>query len=172
MPFFDVSKGDDPPDAVLTTETGPVGVECTGMTIGARRGAHGLFRRIRQMIASQPPAAFAALSGHMVYMWFNDSDSVLTRPHRQNDEAAAHELVEALVSYRPQPENLWGPREGLGLPKQAPDLKMHKTTAGASFYCTPIVAAAPSTVMFTTAGFEVSFAFTTTHVAEVEWATL
>ncbi len=171
VPFFDVAKGGDPPDAVITTESGPVGVECTGLTIGARRGAHGLFRHIRRTIASQPPAAFAALSGHMVYMWFNESDSVLTRPHRQNDEAAAKELVEALASYCPQAENLWVP-EGSGPPQQAPDLKMHKTSAGASFYCTPIVTAAPSTVLFTTAGFEVSLAFTTTHVADKEWAAL
>lgn len=171
IPFLDVAKGNDPPDAVITTSEGQLGVECTGLTIGARRGAHGLFRHIRRMIALQPPVVFAALSGHMVYMWFNESDSVLTRPYRQNDEAAAKELVEALAAYRPQPENFWRP-EGSGIPRQAPDLKMHKTTAGASFYCTPIVTAAPSTVLFTTAGFEISFAFTTTHVAEQEWVAL
>jgi hypothetical protein len=49
---------------------------------------------------------------------------------------------------------------------------MHKTTAGASFYCTPIVAAAPATVLFTIAGFEVGFAFTTMHEAEAEWVAL
>lgn len=171
LPYVDVAKGGDPPDAVVTTASGLVGVECTGLTIGARRGAHALFRHIRRTIAQQPPAAFAALAGHIVYMWFNETDSVLTRPYRQNDDAVAKELVGALATYRPQPENLWRP-EASGIPQQAPGLKMHKTSAGASFYCTPIVTAAPSTVLFTTAGFEIGFAFTTTHVAEQEWAAL
>jgi hypothetical protein len=170
-PFFDVAKGGDPPDAVVTTEHGTLGVECTGLTIGARRGAHGLFRNIRQALASQPPALFGALGGHMVYMWFNESDSVLTRPYRRSDTEAANELVEALVRYHPQPEQLWVPG-GTGPPEQAPDLKMYKTTAGASFYCAPIVACAPETVLFTVAGFEVGFAYTTMHEAEAEWNTL
>jgi len=169
-PFAGVMKGNDPPDMQATTVDGVLGLECMTLTISARRQAQALFRNVRQLVMQQDPAAFQALAGHIVHMWFNDEDSALARPHARSDHDAAIQLVQALAQYRPNTESLTRWRGEL--PLEAPELPLHKTDAGASFYCTPIFFATPATALFSIAGFELSLAYTTQHSLKAEWDSL
>jgi hypothetical protein len=164
--FTQVGEGSDPPDAVVDIAGTKVGLECTRLTIPERLGVHGLFRTVRQRLATFDPENFAALAGHFVYMWFNDADSVLVRPYRKTDEQEALELIQALASYQPEPVAMWVP-DG-AVPEQAPELPMHRTDAGASFYSIPFAFSCPDTVLFSYAGFELGCAYTTHHHADDE----
>jgi hypothetical protein len=170
LPFVNVRPGNDPPDVLVDTTEGTVGVECTRLALQDRLAAHGLFQAVRQRIGQVPPEHFAALHGHVVYLWFNDADSALSRPFRASDEAAAVDLVRALASYRPNTGNLW--ITGKALPDPAPTLPMQSTPAGARFYALPFVNAVPDTVLSNYAGFELGLAFTTRHEAVAEWGSL
>lgn len=168
-PFVGVFQGTDPPDVFVETESGRVGLECMTLSVSERRGAHALFRNIRRLVAMNPDM-FCALAGHVVHMWFNDEDSALCRPHAQTDEAAALMIARALAEYRPNDALVV--RQGVGMPAKMPELPLSKTDAGASFYSTPMIGAAPDTPLFSLAGFELSMAYTTTHTAHAEWEAL
>lgn len=168
-PFIGVLKGGDPPDVFVETESGRVGLECMTLSVNERRGAHALFRNIRRLVAGSPDS-FYALAGHIVHMWFNDDDSVLSRPHAQTDEAAALMIARALAEYRPNDTALM--QQGMDMPARMPELPLSKTDAGASFYSTPMIGAAPDTPLFSLTGFELSMAYTTTHTVRAEWEAL
>jgi hypothetical protein len=170
LPFVNVRPGNDPPDVLADTPEGTLGIECTRLALRDRLAAHGLFQAVRQRIGQVPPENFAALHGHVVYLWFNDGDSALSRPFRASDEAAAADLVQELAGYRPNTGDLW--ITGSALPDRAPPLPMQSTSAGASFYALPFVNAVPDTVLSNYAGFELGFAFTTRHEAAAEWGHL
>lgn len=170
QPFSTVQEGANPPDLVARGSEGPTALECTRLAIAARQAAHGLFRAVKQRILRIGPEFFPALSGHIVYLWFNDTDSALNLPFRSSDDAAAVELVKALAEYRPDTNNLWVP--GGELPDPAPQLPIHATSAGASFYCLPLVGSVPDSVLFNTGGFEVGLAYTTVHDLSEEAAHL
>ncbi len=148
-------------------------MECTRFTVRSRQAAHGLFRAIRERVARAEPELFSALSGRVVYMWFNGDDSFLSLPHRKSNDEAAEELVQALASYRPDPVStkaMW-----LNMTDSAPDappLQLHKTTAGASFYSLPMVGSVPDSLFFNFAGFELGFAYTTSHRVTAETSRL
>jgi hypothetical protein len=169
-PFWKVREGADPPDVLADTPEGSLGLECTRFAIPARQQAHGLFRAIRQRIATVSPEHFAAVAGHVVYMWFNDDGSSLGLPFGRPEEEAARTLVQALAEYRPSPEQLWV--AGNGLPEQAPQLPLIHTEHGAAFYCIPMTSSTPDSMLFSYAGFEIGLAFTTTHQADTEWSNL
>lgn len=158
-PFVNVRSGEDPPDMVATTATGDLGIECRRLTIQSRQAAHGLFRAVRRRIFSVNPERFAALRGHTVYLWFNDDDSALALPFRKTDDEAATALVEALAAYQPDPTAMW--ITGDQIPDVAPDPRIHKTDAGASFYAIPFAGAVPESMLSEVAGFEIGLAYTT-----------
>ena len=166
--FRNLRVGDNPPDFLADTERGIVGVECTRLALQERLWAHGLFREVRRRIESVPPERFAALSGHMVYMWFNQANSVSSRPFPPSDEDAAVELVEALAEYKPDPAPLWR-AAGTPAPPKAPIVPERTTSAGATFYSVPFVGSAPDTPLFQSAGFELGLAYSTQHDAATEW---
>src|SRR5206468_3152402 len=115
QPFYKVREGGNPPDVLVDTADGTLGLECTRLTIESRQFANALFRALRQHIAAVPPEDFAALTGHLIYIWFNDEGSLLTGPHPRSDAAAIEALVRALVEYRPSGQDLWvpeGPSQG------------------------------------------------------------
>jgi hypothetical protein len=170
LSFVNVRPGNDPPDVLVDTPEGTLGLECTRLALKDRLAAHGLFQGVRQRIAQIAPENFADLQGHVVYLWFDDSDSALSRPFRASDEAAAVDLVQALAGYRPDTGDLW--ITGKALPDPAPRLPMQSTSAEAKFYALPFVNAVPDTVLFNYAGFELGLAFTTRHEAEDEWGCL
>ena len=170
LPFVNVRAGGDPPDVLVDTPEGTLGLECTRLALQDRLGAYGLFQAVRQRIAQVPPEHFAYLHGHVVYLWFNDSDSALTKPFRASDEAAAVDLVQELAAYRPSTGDLW--ITGNALPDPAPRLPTQSTHAGARFYAVPFVNAVPDTVFSNYAGFELGLAFTTRHEAAAEWERL
>ena len=167
--FASILPGDDPPDAVVTTDGGSIGVEATSLTIEPRRAVHGLFVDLRARLVAQDPVIFAKLRGHVIYVWFTDPlDDGLARPFRRSDDEAIGGLVTELASYEPQSQQMWVPT-GL-MPEQAPALPIGETDGGAKFYAIPIVAAAPSSMLFTIAGFEIGLAFTTTLTAQSAWS--
>lgn len=169
VPFVGVSKGNDPPDIVATTKDGPIGIECMTFSLGQRRRAQGLFRNIRQMVAANPDS-FLHLAGSVVHMWFSDEDSVLTRPHSQNDRVSAEKLARALAQYRPNGEEMLRHRDEI--PEQAPDFGFVTTEAGATFYSVPMAGAAPVSGLFSLLGFELSMSFSTLHSEKEEWRSL
>lgn len=169
-PFWNVQRGDNPPDVVVETPDGRLGLECTRFAIESRQKAHGLFRLVRQRIGKVNPEHFAALGGQMVYMWFNDDEKSLGRPFGRSENEAAEILVDALATYRPNPEQLWV--EGGGLPDPAPELPLIRTDQGVAFYCVPMVNSVPDSTLFAYGGFEIGLAYTTTHPLRTEWAGL
>jgi hypothetical protein len=167
-PFVDVRPGDDPPDVVVTDLDGSMlGLECTRFTIESRLEAHGLFQAVRRRLGQANPAQFTALAGQVVYLWFNEDDSALAKPHRTTDEEAAAELVLALADYRPEPYRMWIDTSA-PMPDPAPQLPLHMTDAGAAFYSVPMINAVPDSVLYSNFGFELGLAYTTSHAAEAE----
>lgn len=169
-PFHRVRQGDDPPDVLVDNADRTLGLECTRLAIERRQASHGLFQNVRARVASIPPEQFASLRGQVVYLWFNDEDSALSQPFRKGDDAAAQTLVEALIDYTPDPDQLWVGATG-PLPTN-PEPKLARTDAGAAFYCVPMVGAVPDSPLFATAGFELQFAYSTSHTPRDEWALL
>jgi hypothetical protein len=166
--FSDIQPGDDPPDTIAQTAAGRIGVESTALTIQGRREAHGLFMKLRQRLQASEPAAFAKLVGHLVYVWFEDPGVPgIALPHKRSDESALEALAAALAEYEPQTQQLWVPSGPL--PQQAPDLPLAGTSAGAKFYAVPFMSAAPSSMLFSLAGFELGLALTTFLTAEEAW---
>ena len=124
LPFVNVRAGGDPPDVLVDTPEGTLGLACARLALQDRLGAYGLFQAVRQRIAQVPPEHFAYLHGHVVYLWFNDSDSSLTKPFRASDEAAAVDLVQELAAYRPSTGDLW--ITGNALPDPAPGFRPNR----------------------------------------------
>lgn len=166
--FWDVQEGADPPDVTVTSPAGTVGMECTRLTLPERQAAHGLFRAVRQEIARVAPEHFSKLAGHVVYIWFEDNHSHISRPFARPDKEAAADLVRALAEYRPAPDALLT----TDLPDPAPELPTERTDAGATFYSVPMVGAVPDSLLFNCAGFEIGMAVTTSHSASLEWERL
>ena len=166
--FADVQPGGDPPDVTALTDAGSIGVESTALTIEGRREAHGLFIEVRRRLQASEPAAFAKLVGHLVYIWFEDPGAPgITLPHRRSDDTALDALVAALAEYEPQTQQLWIPSGPLL--QRAPELPLAETSAGAKFYAVPLVSAAPSSMLFSLAGFELGLAFTSFFTADEAW---
>ncbi len=169
-PFWNVQQGGDPPDVIVETQDGVLGIECTRFAIPMRQRAHGLFRAIRQRIGMTGPEHFAAVAGQVVYMWFNDDDASQGLPFARPETEAAQTLVESLAEYRPTPEQLW--IASGNLPDRAPELPLIRTGHGAAFYCIPMMNSVPDTMLFSYAGFEVGLAYTTSHQSATEWESL
>ncbi len=170
--FSNVRPGPHPnqaPDTTVTTDQGILGVESTCLTLGDRRGAHGLFQRLRRRVLEQEPAAFVKLAGYMIYVWFEEPGGPpgLALPLRKNDDAAAMELLRELADYTPSPGQMWVPSGGL--PEQAPPLPLATTPKGVKFYAVPLVGNVPSTMLYTFAGFELGLAYTSLRTAQAAW---
>jgi hypothetical protein len=109
------------------------------------------------------------LAGHLVYLWFQrDEASGLEKPHKPSDVPAVDALLNALADYEPRTEQLWVPAGPL--PERAPESPLRETSAGARFYALPLVGAAPSSMLFTLAVFELGLAYTTFLTADSVWA--
>jgi hypothetical protein len=170
--FSNVRPGPHPdkaPDTTATTDQGILGVESTSLTLNDRRGAHSLFGQLRRRILEQDPAVFAKLAGHMIYVWFEEPAGLpgLALPLKKNDEEAAMELLRELAAYAPQPGQMWVPSGAF--PEQAPQPHLATTPEGARFYANPLLVNAPSTMLFTIAGFELGLAYTSLFTARVAW---
>jgi hypothetical protein len=166
--FANVQPGGDPPDAVAQTADGWQGVEATALTLQDLRQAHALFSALRQRLQASEPVAFGKLLGHVVYVWFDSPKSPADRPFRRSDEAALDALVEALAAYKPQPQKLYSAEDPPSDPMEP--LPLHITDDGAKFYAVPLQGAAPSSMLFTIAGFEIALAHSVLLTAADAWA--
>jgi hypothetical protein len=170
--FRDVQPGPDPPDATVMTDAGPMGVECTLLTIGDRRAAHNLFLQLRERLQASDPVHFAQLAGHVVYVWFRDADlpdGPPILPHRRRDAAALDALVQELAEYVPDDEAL---RQPAGGEKAAEVLTMPlaDTAEGARFYAVPLTGGAPGSMLYTLAGFDIGLAYSSVLTAGDVWS--
>lgn len=169
--FADIQPGGDPPDTTVQIDAGRMGVESTALTIEDRREVHGLFLQLRRRLQTNEAAAFSKLAGHLVYVWFESAEQLsLAKPHKRSDISALDALVKALAEYEPKSEQLW--ISSGQLPEKAPELPLADTAAGARFYAVPLVAATPSSMLFTITGFELGLAYTTFLTAEAAWREL
>ena len=117
--FHAAEKGGDPPDATVHIGDQQVGWELTTFSIASRRLAHDLFMRVRGKVALQQRHRVSHLAGHIIYMWFGAAGQGSGLPYRRNDDAAADQLVEALVQYQPDPAHYTVEAQG-GPPAQLP----------------------------------------------------
>jgi hypothetical protein len=166
----DVQPGDDPPDATVLTDAGRVGVESTSLTVESRRGVHGLFAQLRRGLQEAEPALFAKLAGHIVYVWFQESEipGPPVKPHKRSDTPALDALIQELADYEPATEEL---RHHPGpAPQTMPELPLADTPAGARFYAVPLLGGAPGSMLFTLAGFDIALVYTTLLTAEEAWS--
>lgn len=166
--FDEAAAGRDPPDAIVITDHGQLGVDCTALAVQDRRHVHALFARLRNRLMELPRKRVAHLAGLAVYIWFAYGESESARPFRRKHAAAIQEMINALLDYRPDPDRLLLVGDK-GLPEQAPDLGITHTSSGASFYAVPLTNAVPVTSLFSSAGFEIGLAYTTVHYASSGW---
>ena len=166
--FSTIKQGADPPDALVTTSRGTVGIEATALTLQDRRGVHGLFHQFRRELLRREPAAFSKLVGHVVYVWFEAPDDPgLAKPHKKSDEDAVSELLTELCAYEPDSEQMRVPIRTL--PEQAPPIPLATTQAGARFFAYPFLGGVPSSMLATIAGFDVGIVHTTLITAQAGW---
>jgi hypothetical protein len=170
--FSNVRPNLDPnkaPDTTVTTDQGELGVEVTCLTLNDRRQAHALFQLLRRRVLECEPALFAKLAGHVIYVWFEEPGGTpgLTLPLRKDDDEAVADLLQELASYTPQPGQMWVPSGPP--PEQVPQPHLATTPKGARFYASPLIANAPSTMLFTFCGFELGLAYTSILTAEAAW---
>jgi hypothetical protein len=166
--FSNVRPGDDPPDALVDTDAGTLGVESTSLTIESRRGVHALFGDLRQRLLQVDPVRFVKLAGTVVYVWFKSpTDEGLDRPPRRADDEQVQDLLNGLADYEPRHSQLLVPPGPL--PQQAPHPNLSETPSGAQFYAVPLQGSAPGSILFTVAGFEVGVAYTTILTAPDAW---
>ena len=166
LPFGANDAGGDPPDFVVTTDAGLIGVDCTAFALPQRRHALSLFGKLKGRLAALNPAAFAHLGGFMLYVWFEDEPSA-GLPFRRGDDEAADELLAALFEYRPDPEQLVV--GGNAIPDQLPPMGKVQTPSGATFYAVPMQEAMPDTVFAAMFGFELGLGLTTEHSPVDSW---
>jgi hypothetical protein len=162
----------DPPDFFAWQEDGArVGVELAAFSIEERRQAQALFGVLKKRLIDQQRHRTGHLAGTCVVVRFGEGQNPNTRPPRTTDEAAADELIEALVTYRPDVERL---RVDLadGGPVQLPPLGDITTPRQATFFAMPLLNASPTGLFHTLTGFEIALSYTTCHTAATVGETL
>ena len=170
--FHAIEKGNNPPDATVHIGDRQFGWELTTFSVQSRRLAHDLFMRVRGKIAFQQRHRVGHLTGHIVYMWFGMADQKTGLPYRRNDDAAVGQLVEALVSYQPDPTHYSVETQGAP-PDQLPTgFDAVNAPGDVSFFCTPFINAVPTSPLFSMTGLEVGLAYQSTHLAHSEWEKL
>jgi hypothetical protein len=94
LPFDEVTSGMNPPDFVVSTPSGPHGIECAAFALEKRRHAYDLFNRFRASLldaARQKP--FPHLANCSILIWFGSGNDL---PPKRNDRATVDALVDML----------------------------------------------------------------------------
>ena len=170
--FHAVEKGDNPPDATVHIGDQQVSWELTTFSIESRRLAHDLFMRVRGKVALQQRHRVSHLAGHIIYMWFGAEGQGSGLPYRRNDDAAADQLVEALVQYQPDPTHYTVETQG-GPPAQLPaGFDTVNAPGDVRFFCSPFMNAVPTSPLFSLTGLEIGLAYQSVHSAHTEWQKL
>jgi hypothetical protein len=162
----------DPPDFFATLPDGQrIGVELAAFAIEERRSAEALFRNLRDKLVLQHRHRTGHLTGCTVIVWYGKDQNPNTRPHKKTDDAAAEELIEALVAYRPDIEAL-RMEVASGMPLQMPSLGTETISADATFYAVPFLNAVPTGPFVSITGYNIVLAYTTVHTVASVTATL
>jgi hypothetical protein len=94
--IFDGARpGPDPPDFLVQTGEGEVGLEVTQFVLEDRAAAHAASRRLQAIALTRGPRRFRHLRGHVCYVAFDD------RPLPPRDSSAWEAAVDALERVRP-----------------------------------------------------------------------
>jgi hypothetical protein len=153
----------DPPDFFATMPDGQrVGVELAAFAIEERRSAEALFKNLRDKLVLQHRHSTGHLTGCTVIVWYGKDQNPTTRPHKKTDDAAAEELIEALVAYRPDITRL-RMQISAGMPLQMPPLGTETISADATFYAVPFLNAVPTGPFVSITGYNIVLAYTTVH---------
>ncbi|WP_131804062.1 hypothetical protein, partial [Pseudofrankia sp. BMG5.36] len=171
--FHAIEKGSDPPDVVAHLDNGvKVGWELTVFSIEERRAAHRLFGQVREALAFQQRHRVGHLIGYMVYIWFGTSTDLTGLPFRRNDHNALIELVDSLVSHRPDPTALLVEDGELPQNLKLAQLGLVRTPSDATYLSAPMLGGAPTSMFFALTGFELGLAFQSCHEAPAGWDSL
>jgi hypothetical protein len=155
----------DPPDFLVRGGEGKVkGLECAAFSIEERRGAQALFNNFKSKLVIQPRNRTGHLSGSSILTWFGRGQNPDSRPPKKNDDAAAKELISALVQYRPDMDTLRR-AFSIGMHPQMPPLATNQTPRDASFYSVPLLGAMPTGPFTSATGYDIALSYTTTHTA-------
>lgn len=155
----------DPPDFFAVLPDGQrIGVELAAFAIEERRSAEALFRNLRDKLVLQHRHRTGHLTGCTVIVWYGKDQNPNTRPHKKTDDAAAEELIEALVAYRPDIAAL-RMQVSKGIPLQMPPLGPETISADATFYAVPFLNAVPTGPFVSITGYNIVLAYTTVHTA-------
>lgn len=166
--FGNIREGPNPPDTLIDTDRGTIGVECTSMTIPALREAHGLFAQMRRAVAQSEPAYFANLRGHVVYVWFGaDGAEEIALPFPRSDQGSLDQLIVELGKFEPSRDSQWL-AQGEGLPEKL-SVEHFGSAPGAKFNAVPCVGAIPATLLFSFAGFELGLAYSKLVTIDDGW---
>jgi hypothetical protein len=96
LPFDVVTSGTNPPDFVVSTASGPHGIECAALALQKRRHAYDLFNRFRaSLLDAARQEQFPHLADCSVLAWFGSGNDL---PPKRNDQATVDKLVEMLRS--------------------------------------------------------------------------
>ncbi|MFF4988659.1 hypothetical protein ACFY19_15780 [Streptosporangium saharense] len=159
----------DPPDFHVLAGGKQAGCELTVLSIQQRRQAQALFFEVAKRLGLQHRHRIGHLTGYHVSMWFGTADDPTGLPFQRTDHDAHDRLVEALVAFQPDPDQLKAP--GGELPKQF-DARPVRTPDDASFFAVPLVGGVPASGLFGTTGISLGLAFQSDHTAQQEWANL
>jgi hypothetical protein len=166
--YSNMRPAENPPDFRCSFEDKDVAADCTQFTLPHRRLAQGLFENVRASLLNEQVERYSSLAGYSVYMWFNDPiESRPDLPHKRHQSEKIAHLLDDLAHYSPNPETLLV--EGFSMPERAPNMDIHRTDAGGTFYAAPMEGAVPATNFFHLKGFELGLAYTTIHSREDGW---
>jgi hypothetical protein len=132
-----------------------------------------MFRVIREAIVKEDRERLAHLIGHVIYMWFHDTDArrlPKTPPRSVNVEEVAS-IVDALSAYRFDPDAFtFDPIQTNGeLPERLETVKFSDDLPGITFYAMPLQQCVPETTFFLLNGFEIGLAYCTSeHLSSVQ----
>jgi hypothetical protein len=114
------SNTEDPLDFQAILPGGQrAGVELAAFAIEERRAAQALFRNLQVKLLYQQRHRTGHLTGCTVIIWYGKDQNPNSRPHKKTDDAAADEIIEALVAYRPDVDALRMSMSA-GIPPQMP----------------------------------------------------
>lgn len=165
-----IRPGGDPPDIYAQRGDREEGWELTALSISQRRQAQALFFEVTARLTAQQRHRIGHLTGYQIYMWFGGAEDPAGLPFQRHDHDAYDRLVEAIVSYRPNPEQF----RVLGneLPQQLTDAAPVKTPEDVSFFAVPLLGAVPASGLFAMTGMSTGLAFQSDHTIPEEWANL
>lgn len=170
-PFGKAIAGADPPDFVVESPSGQMAIDCIQFAIEGRRQVHALFRALRDAVLADDPARFSHLAGLQVYLWVVDKTTTdLALPPRHTNLGFVAALADRLATFRFDPSKHRIP--GVGPLPDNVAIETEPVSGECVFYATPLSHSFPLSPFFSRTGFEIGFAYPTSHARDQSWEQL